>query len=145
MTTSHKSQENFIIGESKKRFQSNKWNVFTAAATLPKVGKVFAVPVSFLFSAKEESALSEAIPQAFYMLFEQLEEHDTTELFQVILQDVWVENGTRLVDIGKDFDDIADLLELVAKVLKQQYGAMLKGKSILELFQTIVPVSQASA
>ena len=143
------SQEKYLSGESQKVFVSEKWTIFQSASNLPKIGKTFALPVSFLFSAAnadgDTEGLQEAIPKALYMLFEQLEEQNIISVFQMILKSVYIENGTRLVNIEDDFDDLADLIELVAKVLQQQYGALLKGKGLPALFQSIVPLAQTSA
>lgn len=127
-----------------KVYTSNKWGIWTAANNLPKVGKTFAVPVSFIYSAMEESNLKEAIPQAIYMLFEQLEEQDIKELFQTILHEVYVQGKTEPVNIEYDFNDLDELLELSAKVLEQQYGGMLKGKGLAGFFKMLMPLNQAS-
>jgi hypothetical protein len=139
MTTNSKQIKINIGG---KVFHSNKWNIFKAADNLPKVGKTFAVPVSFIYSAMEESNLKEAIPQAIYMLFEQLEEQDIKSLFEVILDDVHADNGSRKVDIENDFVDLDQVLELTAAVLEQQYGGMLKGKGFSSLFKMLMPLHQ---
>lgn len=138
--TTHSKQEKFAING--KTFISNKWSIFTAANHLPKIGKVFVVPVSFIFSAIEESNLKEAVPQAAYMLFEQLEEHDLRQLLSIILHDV--HNGGQKVDIEKDFDDLSEVIELVAKVLEQQYGVLIKGKSLKALASLLLPLTQAA-
>lgn len=136
-------QIKFVV--SGKTYLSNKWGIFTAAEHLPTIGKVFAVPVSFIFSAIEESNLKEAVPQAVYMLFEQLEEHDLRQLLSLVLHDVHADNGSRLVDVENDFDDLSEVIELVAKVLEQQYGVLIKGKSLKGLFGLILPLTQAAS
>lgn len=145
MTTNSNSpsQEKFLIGtgKSQKVYVSNKWGVFTAARNLPKIGKVFVVPFSFIFGAAEVENLQEAIPKSVYMLFEQLEEHDINELFSVILSDVWVDNGTKQVDVERDFSDLAELIEIITKVLKQQYGSLLSGKLLTDLFKVMAPLT----
>jgi len=145
------NKKDFVIGEKKRVFQSVKWTVFQAAANLPKIGKVFALPVSFLFSAggstedQVSSNLSEAIPKALYMLFEQLEEQNPIPLFEMILQSVYTENGTRKVDVEKDFEDIGELVELVGLVLEQQYSSLLKGGALQRLFGVMAPLSQTQS
>jgi len=128
------------INLSGKVLKSNKWGIFKAAENLPTIGKTFAVPVSFIYSAMEESNLKEAIPQAIYMLFEQLEEQDIKELFKIILDDVHADNGSRKIDIERDFEDLDELLEVAAKVLEQQYGGMIKGKGFQSLFKMLMPL-----
>lgn len=145
------NKKDFVIGEKKRVFQSVKWNVFQSATNLPKIGKVSALPISFLFSAggttedQVSSNLSDAIPKALYMLFEQLEEQNPIPLFEMILQSVYTDNGTRKVDVEKDFDDIGELVELVGLVLEQQYSSLLKGGALQRLFGAMVPLAQAQS
>ena len=96
--------ETFVIGEGNKarKFISHGWSPLKAAKNLPPIGKAFATPISFLFGANEDT-MQQAIPQALFMLFEQMEESDVEELFSMILQTVYAENGTRLVDMNTDF------------------------------------------
>lgn len=142
MTTTANKQIKILVNNTV--LLSNKWGVFKAAQNLPRIGKTFAVPVSFIFSAMEETNLREAIPQAIFMLFEQLEEQDIKELLEIILDDVYANNGQRKVDIEADFLDLDDLITTCAKVLEQQYGGLLKGKGLKALFQQMVPLTQAA-
>lgn len=138
------TQQNISIGEGEnlKVFISNGWSPLRSAKKLPTIGKCFATPISFLFGANDNN-LQEVIPQALYMLFEQLEENDISTLFNSILEDVWVD-GTRKVDIDSDLDNLDELLTLVASVLKQHYGCLIEGKGFLNLFQMIMPLSKAA-
>lgn len=135
--------ETFNVGT--KAFISPAWPPMSKAAkNLPKIGKAFAVPLSFLFSASDEGKLSDAIPQAVFMLFEQLEEQDISELFSLILQDVYCKTTDKPVDLDQDFDSLDELLQLLASVLKQHYGCLIEGKGFRGLFQVMVPLSQAA-
>ena len=144
MTT--KIQEKIVIGEGEntKVFISNKWDCLKAARMLPKIGKMFAVPISFLYSSKEEQDLEDAIPKASYMLFEQLDDADLADFFNTVLCDVWIENGTERIDINRDIDDIEDLLYIVSRVIMQNYGALTKGKGLRSLIQSVAPVAMVS-
>jgi len=144
-------QEKFLIKD--KVFISEQWNVFESARNLPIIGKTFLLPVSFLFSAggnTEEAvseSLQEAIPKAMMMLFDMLEENDIVSLFQMIVKSVYIEEvgkGTRKVDIERDLSGLDELIELVASVLEQQYGALFKGKGLSRLMKSIVPMAQIS-
>jgi hypothetical protein len=145
MTTqlSKSTQEKFVIGEGKtsRTFLSDGWSPLLAAKNLPKIGKTFATPISFLFSATEEN-FGTLIPQALYLLFEEMEQGDIEALFNLILSKVWADNGTRLVDLDNDFANLDELLSLVALVLKQHYGCLTSGKAFASLLETLVPVSR---
>lgn len=143
---SKSTTETFVIGEGEKarKFISNGWSPLRAAKNLPPIGKAFATPISFLFGANEDT-LQQAIPNALYMLFEQLEELEVEALFSMILETVYTENGTRLVDLDKDFYNLDELLTLVASVLNQHYGCLIQGNGFTSLFRTMVPLKQLSA
>jgi hypothetical protein len=111
-----------------------------AAKNLPKIGKAFAVPISFLIAGGEN--IQSAIPTAMMMLFEQLEEQDITELFSLILSDIWCKSTDKALDIDADLENIDELLQLTANVLKQHYGALINGKGFTNLFQVMVPLHQ---
>jgi hypothetical protein len=133
----------FVIGD--KTFLSKAWPTKTKAfKNLPTIGKAFAVPISFLFSSGgSQEALSQAIPQAMYMLFEQLEEQDINKLLDIILEEVYVmDPAPRLVDVDNDLQDLGDLLELLAKVLQQHYGKLVSGKGLRNLFSILVPMAE---
>lgn len=129
----------FIVGN--KTYKSPSWSPLKAAKNLPMIGKAFAVPISFLVSAGE-AGLSEALPNAMYMLFEQLEEQDVGVLFQLILADIWCKTTDKQLNIETDLDSLDELLLLAAQVLKQHYGCLIEGKGFLSLFQIMVPLHQ---
>lgn len=135
-----RKKETFNVGG--KAYISMSWSPLKAAKHLPKIGKAFAVPISFLMSNGEN--VSSAIPQALFMLFEQLEEQDITELFNIILQDVWCKTTDKALNIETDLTDLDELLQLAALVLKQHYGSLVSGKGFSGLFQMMVPLSQAT-
>lgn len=141
---SNTTQEKFVVGAGKesRTFISNGWSPLKAAKNLPSIGKCFATPISMLIGAGDEDGFKEAIPQALYMLFEQLEENDIEELFTTILQNVYTDNGTRIIDIETDLYNLDELLELVSKVLKQHYGCLISGKGFTSLFQMMVPLNR---
>lgn len=142
MTTNlERKKEIFNVGG--KAFISASWSPMKAAKNLPKIGKAFAVPISFLIAGGEN--IQSAIPQAMFMLFEQLEEQDLSQLFELILQDIWCKATDRALNIDNDLENIDELLQLAANVLKQHYGCMIEGKGFMSLFQVMVPLHQLSA
>jgi|JI7StandDraft_1071085.scaffolds.fasta_scaffold00100_15 hypothetical protein len=134
-----------------KNFISKKWPTRSKAfRNLPIIGKHFAVPISMIMASRSEDELQEKIPTALYMLFEQLEDSDSTVLIDTILEDVTINDianglGYRKLDVDNDIDDIADLLDLLALVLRQQYGKLIEGKSFGNLLQVMIPLAQATA
>jgi hypothetical protein len=135
----------FVIGD--KTFLSKAWPTKTKAfKNLPTIGKAFAVPISFLFSSGgNPDNLGQAIPQAMYMLFEQLEEQDISKLLDIILEEVYVmDPAPRAVNVDNDLDDLGDLLELLAKVLHQHYGKLVSGKGLRNLFSMLVPMAEVA-
>lgn len=112
----------------------------------PIIGKAFAVPISFLFNAGQTGDVSGAISQALYMLFEQLEQTDSDKLLDIILSDVYIikDGGVHQLDIDEHISDIEDLFALLAEVLNQHYGKVIKGKAFGNLINTLIPMSQAT-
>lgn len=125
-------------------FLLQTWGVMKAMKHFPTIGKAFAVPLSFLYSSMgDEAALREAIPQAFFMLFEQLEEQDVMELFSLILSGVTFEN--RALDIDKDLKSIDELFQLAAKALEANYGCLMNGQGFKSLLGVMIPMQQMTA
>ena len=124
-----------------KKFTIQSWGVMKAAKNLPVIGKAFAVPLSFLYGTMgEEEALKDAIPQAFYMLFEQLEEQDVMELFKLILSGVSCES--EVLDIDRHLKNIDELFQLAAKALQLNYGCLMSGEGFKSLLGVMVPMHQ---
>jgi hypothetical protein len=139
MTTNlERKKEIFNVGG--KAYISASWSPMKAAKNLPKIGKAFAVPISFLIAGGEN--IQSAIPQAMFMLFEQLEEQDITELFSLILQDVWSKSSDKALNIETDLENIDELLQLTSLVLKQHYGCLIEGKGFSQLFSMMIPLHQ---
>lgn len=135
-------QEKFTVGDKNYLLQS--WGVIKAIKHFPTIGKAFAVPLSFLYSSMgDEEALREAIPHAFYMLFEQLEAQDVMELFNLILSGVTFEG--QQVDIDKHLGNIDELFQLAAKSLELNYGCLMSGKGFKNLLGVMVPMHQMTA
>jgi hypothetical protein len=130
-----------------KVFISNKWTLSTQMQYLPKLGKVLAVPLGFIIGAASdgESNLKDAIPSALFMLFESLEDNDQTELFQGLLSKVYVDNGTRLASLDSDFDDLDELFTVLTKVIEQNYGSLIGGKSLGNLAKLLIPLNQMAS
>lgn len=137
-TFNTRKSEDFAIGG--KVYKSLSWSPLKSAKNLPKIGNAFAVPISFLFSNAEDP--QSAIPQALMMLFSQLEEQDISELFNIILSDVWCKTTDKKLDIESDLENLDELLQLGASVLTQHYGCLISGKGFRQLFQVMLPINQ---
>jgi hypothetical protein len=144
MTTNSKQIK---ININNKVLTSNKWGLFTQMDNLPRLGKVLAVPLGFIVGSATDGAtnMSEAIPSALFMLFQELESNNQRDLFETIFHDVHADNGSRRVDLEKDFDDLDQLFEAGAKVLEQQYGSLITGKGAKGLFGLLVPMHQMAS
>ena len=145
MTPFNSNSETFTFNS--KSFISQAWSPMKAAKRLPSIGKAFAVPISFLVAAGSSGNpddLKDAIPQAIFMLFDQLEEQDCEQLFKLILTDVWNKTDNRQINLEEDLANIDQLLELLASVLNQHYGCLMTGKGFMSLFQTLVPLARLS-
>lgn len=105
-------------------FVITHWSPTKVMKNLPKIGRYIAVPMATIGGAFMNGGenLSEALPTAILYLFEQMEQDDLENLFNLILEDVVVDS-VGAVDIDETFqDNILDLLKLVAKVLEINYG-----------------------
>tara|TARA_R110000782_G_scaffold135938_1_gene228322 strand:- start:329 stop:793 length:465 start_codon:yes stop_codon:yes gene_type:complete len=135
-------QEKVTVGDKNYLIQS--WNVIKAIQHFPTIGKAFAVPLSFLYSSMgDEQALRDAIPQAFFMLFEQLEQQDVMELFNLILSGVSHEGQP--LNIDTHLANIDELFQLAAKALEINYGCLMNGKGFKNLLGVMVPMHQMTA
>lgn len=127
-----------------KTFTIQSWSVIQAGRNLPTIGKAFAVPLSFLISSMgDEEALRAGIPQAFYMLFEQLEQQDVMELFKLITSGVSYE--MQMLDIDAHLESLDELFQLAAQCLKINYGSLIEGKGFKDLLGVMVPMHQMTA
>lgn len=140
MTQNFNSRKSETFSINGKVFKSLSWSPLKAAKNLPKVGNAFAVPISFLFSNAENP--QEAIPQALMMLFSQLEDSDISELFNLILGDVWNMSTDKQLNIETDLDNLDELLHLGASVLTQHYGCLMSGEGFRALFKVMLPLNQ---
>ena len=129
-----------------KTFTIQSWSVMQAGRNFPTIGKAFAVPLSFLMgSMGDEAALRDAIPQAFYMLFDQLEQkNDVMELFKLITSGVTTEEHQPL-DIDSHLESLDELFQLAAKCLHINYGSLIEGKGFKDLLGVMVPMHQMTA
>jgi hypothetical protein len=79
------------------------------------------------------------------MLFEQMEEQDIWELFTLIVQDVFAENGTRPIDLNEDCgDDLGAVLTVVAEALQGNYGSLFTGNGLSSLMGTMTGMGQVA-
>jgi hypothetical protein len=132
-----------VDGE-KKEFLNQCWSPMKCFGNISKIGKSFAVPLSMLASGGEDE-MSEVLPQALFMLFEQMEEQDVWELFQTITQDVYAERGTRKIDLDEDLgNDLGAILTVVGETLRGNYGSLFTGKGLSSLINPLMGVTQVA-
>ena len=132
------------IGGEKKSFTSNAWSPMKCFSHLPKIGKAFAVPLSMLMSGDEDN-FGEILPQVLFMLFEQMEEENVWELFQLIVEDVHFD-ATRKIDLDNDLDcDLGAIVGLIGEVLQQNYGSLFSGNGLRSLMTSLTGVTQVAA
>ena len=106
-------------------FVITHWSPSKVMKNLPKIGRYVAVPMATISGSMMTGGqnLSDALPTAILYLFEQMEQDDIEKLFALILEDVSVDGMAGKVDIDALFQDkMLDLIKLVAKVLKINYG-----------------------
>ena len=145
MTTPFKAQHEFTINN--KKFISNHWPTRSKAfKNLPIIGSTFAVPISVFVGSGGEN-LAEVTAMAAELFFQKLQEPEAQQLIDIILEDVHIrtpEGGFTKVDADLHLDDIDELLQLLAEVLKQHYGKLVMGKGSRNLFSIMVPVTQVA-
>lgn len=106
-------------------FTITHWSPTKVMKNLPKIGRYIAVPLASISGAimSGGAGLTDALPTAILYLFEQFEQDDIEKLFELILEDVIMDNMAGKVDIDAVFQDkILDLITLVSKVLEVNYG-----------------------
>lgn len=124
----------------KKSFIHNCWGPSTCFKNLPRLGKAFAVPISMLASGDEDNHM-ENLPNALFMLFENMEEDDVWELFQLATSAVYLDAQNKL-DLDNHLDgDLGAVLMVVAEAIKQNYSS-LWGKGLRSLLQVMAPMGE---
>lgn len=132
-----------------KSYTINRWGTREQIKNLPKIGSVFAVPVAHalqggsIFSSDSPQDITSdqynIIPTALQMLFNQMEEEGTEELFDILLTGVKYQKESVTLDT---FEDIGTLLQVVAKVLEVNYNSLFTGKGLWDSLKTMVPITQ---
>lgn len=111
---------------------------------MPKIGKYFVVPLSIVMSSGDAENLSDTIPTAVVYLFNEMEENDIMDLFQIILEDTHLQGQSVAPKIDEIFmEDPQELLELVAKVLEVNYKSFFQKKGFESLLKMVSPIAQA--
>ena len=127
-----------------KSYISNGWSPQKCFSKLPKIGKSFAVPLSMLSGATDDVSFADVLPQALFLLFEQMEEQDVWELFELIVEDVFV-NAQQKVNLNEDLEgDLGAVLGLVAATLQHNYGSLFSGNGLSSLMQNLMGVAQVA-
>lgn len=139
------SQHEFVINN--KKFISNNWPVRSKAfKNLPIIGRQFAVPLSVIAGSGGEN-MQEALAMAAEIFFQKLAEPESDQLVEMILEDVFIRKNGGVVplDLDSDFDDIDELLQVLAEVLKQHYGKLVSGKGSRSLMGIMIPLTEQVA
>jgi len=116
-------------------FTITHWSPTKVMKNLPKIGRYVAVPMATVAGSMMSGGgnFSEALPTAILYLFEQMEEDDIVELFNLILDDVIVDSVGK-VDIDLVFQgETLALVKLVAKVLEVNYGCFFTKEGFADL------------
>lgn len=124
-------------------FVFDKWGTFKVYKYLSIVGNYFAVPVSMLIG-KGEEGFTEELPSALMLLFQTMQEKDVMQLFQLILEGTYT--NSRTVDVSKNIeavfqDDPSALLEVVAKILAENYQCFFK-RGFGQTLNVLIPITQ---
>lgn len=132
------------VDGKKVKLICNRWSPMKCFGNLPKIGKAFAVPMSMMISEDEED-FAEKLPQALFMLFDTMEEQDTWELFQLITEDVFINNGTERLDLNEHLGyDLGTILLVVAEALKGNYGSLFTKGGLSSLFSQMSGLAQVA-
>jgi len=139
------AQHKFTVNN--KKFISNAWPVRSKAfKNLPIIGGTFAVPISIIYGSGGEN-MQEAMAMATELFFQKLADPEADQLVELILEDVFIQKNGGVVplDLDNDFDDLDELLQVLAEVLKQHYGKLISGKGSRSLFGVMVPLAEVVA
>ena len=130
------------VDGKKKEFLHNCWSPMKCFSHLPKIGKAFAVPLSMLSGSEDK--FEEVLPQALFMLFEQMEEQDIWSLFELITQDIHVD-ATKRLNLNEDLDgDLGAILAVVGQALQNNYGSLYSGNGLSSLMTQMMGVAQVA-
>lgn len=105
------------------------WSPTKNLKNLPIIGKYFAVPIATVIGSIAQGGgnFSEALPTAFLYLFDKMEQEDITKLFNLILEDVYIESTGEKANLDKHFDGkLYELLEVLGNVLKVNYDCFFR-------------------
>ena len=134
------AEQTFIIG--KKTFISKVWPTRSKAfKNLPLIGGVFAVPIAVL-AGSGGTDMQNALAMASELFFQKLAEPETQHLVDIVLQDVYIKQngGFTAINVDEHLEDIDELFQLMANVLNQHYGKLVKGKGSKQLLEVLLPL-----
>lgn len=108
-------------------FTIHHWSPTKTYKNIPRIGKIFGVPMAMLMDA-EGSSMSEALPAAMLQLFNTFEEQDLIAFLKEMLDGVYL-NGEPVN--GPKFDVIFNKnpqipVQLVIKVLEIAYSPFMR-------------------
>lgn len=135
------SQAEVTFNIAGKTILSKVWPTRSKAfANLPIIGSVFAVPLAVL--AGSGGNTQEALPMAAELFFQKLQEPETQQLIDIVLQDVYIKlnGGVVPLNVDEHLDDIDQLFQVLAAVLNQHYGKLVSGKGSKQLLEVLLPL-----
>lgn len=134
------AEHTFTIGN--KTIISKVWPTRSKAfKNLPLIGGVFAVPVAVL-AGSGGNDMQNALAMASELFFQKLAEPETQQLVDVVLADVYIKlnGGVIPLNVDEHLDDIDELFQVMACVLNQHYGKLVKGKGSKQLLEVLLPL-----
>ena len=134
-------QKVIYLGEKQEnKVVINKWKTREQIKKLPKITKTIGVPFFMVATkAQDEEELLEALPQALFLLCEQLEEEDAGLFFDELFTNARFNDQP--IDLDTHFDDLDDALVVAAEVLKLNFGKLLSGKGFTAFRQVAIPLA----
>lgn len=117
-------------------FTITHWSPTKVMKNIPRIGRYVAIPLATIGGSIASGAedLSEALPTALLYLFDQMEQDDLENLFNLILEDVEVNSMGGRINIDEVFQgDFLNLIKLVTEVLKANFADFLKPGAFKDL------------
>lgn len=136
------AQQTFVIGG--KTILSTVWPTRSKAfKNLPLIGGVFAVPIAVL-AGSGGTDMQNALAMASELFFQKLADPETSRLIDIVLEDVYIKlnGGVVPLDVDEHLEDIDELFQVMACVLNQHYGKLVKGKGSKQLLEVLLPLGQ---
>ena len=136
-------KDTFVL--SGKTFKIVKWNNRKSIELLPVLGNLLLVPTAMALDPTNisEEKIADSLGDLLGMLFHRLGELEVTELVDELLTAVKETDGT---DVTMDsFEDIADIMLAIAKVIGAHYSCLFMKAGSADLFNMLQMTSAANS